>query len=358
MPTATEPKSWEEIEQLPKKEQLALLQRKLEKREPVERFSDIKVGDHLIKKTSMCGKVLYYHHFVCTKLESDGRRTIIHYHNTSSNASGECLSTSSFGSGCCGGKLASIKEITLPHKDLVESESELQKEGAEVERVVWPDELKCYPDQEVSKRAKGRLGEKDYDLEKNNCESFVMWCICGRNTSLQSAKPWLRKVLEVVNGGLVSFYQLGKNLPKVIVEIVEQDMGCSCLGNVIAEEGIESLSLIGCTAGVVVPLVIDVVSLVYSIWKTKQKWKSEVITREAFIQEVVGLVITGLFKFIGSVAGMFIGQIFIPIPFGGAIIGLFLGSLFGFWLGKRVSSLCLKRIASLWKSATPDIIQT
>jgi hypothetical protein len=174
------PKSWEEIKQLPEKEQLAFLQRKLERREPIEKFSDIKVGDHLIQKTSIRGKVLYYHHFLCTKLESYGRPTIIHYHNTTSNASRECLSTGSFGSGSCGGKLASIKEITLPHEDFVERESELQKT---VERVVWPDELKCYPDQEVSKRARERLGEKDYDVGTNNCESFVMWCKCGVSIS-------------------------------------------------------------------------------------------------------------------------------------------------------------------------------
>jgi hypothetical protein len=316
-------------------------------REPIRKFSDMKKGDHLVRHDSILGK-RYVHHFICTGVDSYGRPTIIHYHNTPSNAGREFFTTGSFGSGSSGGKLASIIEITLPHKDFIKNESELQKKGVEVERVVWPEELRCYPDQEVIKRARGRLGEQDYDLGTNNCESFVMWCICGKNISFQSSKLSVRIALEVVKGFIMSSFQLAYNLPKVILETVEQVLGRSCLGNMIAREGIESLSLIGCTAGVVVSLVIDVACLVYGIWEATQKWRKGVLikTREEFIEEVVGLVIKSWFRFVGSVAGMFIGQIFIPIPVVGAIVGILLGSGVGFGLGKFVSWSCSKRIAS------------
>ncbi|CAB4037074.1 Hypothetical predicted protein [Paramuricea clavata] len=316
-------------------------------REPIKKFSDMKAGDHLVRHSSLLGKH-YLHHFLCTGVKSDGQPTIIHYHNTRSNGSSRSILASLSGWGCSGGKLASIKEITLPHKDFIKNESELQKKGVEVERVVWPDELKFYPDQEVVKRARERLGEEDYDLETNNCESFIMWCKCGMNISLQSASPSVRIPSEVLKGLIMAVFQLCGNILKITVDIVEQALGRSCLGNAIAKYGTESLSVIGCTVGLVFALVIDVASLVYDIRQAKQKWRKGLLieTKEEFIKEVVGLVITSSFRSIGSVAGMFFGQMFIPVPVGGAIIGTFIGSGLGFGLGKFVSWLCSKRIAS------------
>ncbi|CAH3167922.1 unnamed protein product, partial [Pocillopora meandrina] len=58
----------------------------------------------------------------------------------------------------------------------------------EVERVVWPDELRQYSTEEVIARALRRMNEKYYHLINNNCESFVMWCLCDLNISLQVTK--------------------------------------------------------------------------------------------------------------------------------------------------------------------------
>ena len=80
--------------------------------------------------------------------------------------------------------------MTLPHKDFIKLEDELQAKGAEVERVVWPEELRRYSTEEVVRRAeKGRLSEKYYNVVKNNCESFVMWCLCDLNITLQVTPP-------------------------------------------------------------------------------------------------------------------------------------------------------------------------
>ena len=50
--------------------------------------------------------------------------------------------------------------ITLPHKDFIKDEDELQAKEREVERVVWPEELRRFSVKEVSDRAKRRTSEK------------------------------------------------------------------------------------------------------------------------------------------------------------------------------------------------------
>jgi hypothetical protein len=140
---------WKDIVKRDSKKQRELLEWQLQAREPIVKFSDMKVGDHLIKKKSVGGMVLYYHHFLCIGSEGDGWPTIIHYFNTATNAARQFLNTFGFGSGSALGQLGIVQEVTLPHKDFIESESELQEKGAEVERVVWPDELRRYPIEEV-----------------------------------------------------------------------------------------------------------------------------------------------------------------------------------------------------------------
>ena len=46
-------------------------------------------------------------------------------------------------------------------------------------------------------RALKRLGEVHYHVTENNCESFVMWCICNSNVSLQ-ATPKNISALNIV----------------------------------------------------------------------------------------------------------------------------------------------------------------
>ena len=140
---------WRDITKKHAKEQRKLLEWQLQAREPICKFSDIKIGDHLVKKTSVCGIVLYYHHFLCTGSDDEGRPRIIHYYNTATNAIHQLFTTYSFGSGSTLGQLGIVQEVALPHENFIKSESELQEEGAEVERVVWPDELKRYPVEEV-----------------------------------------------------------------------------------------------------------------------------------------------------------------------------------------------------------------
>ena len=140
---------WEYITKKPTKEQRELLKWQLQARELICKFSDIKKGDHLVRKTSVCGKVLCYHHFLCTGSDEKGQPKIIHYYNTPRNATVQLFTTYLFGSGSALGQVGIIQEFALPNEDFIASESELQVKDKEVERVVWPDELKRYPVEEV-----------------------------------------------------------------------------------------------------------------------------------------------------------------------------------------------------------------
>ena len=68
------------------------------------------------------------------------------------------------------------------------NEDNLQKQGVEVKRVLWPDGLRRYSVEKIKRRALIRLGEERYHVTENNCESFVMWCICNSNVSLQATR--------------------------------------------------------------------------------------------------------------------------------------------------------------------------
>ena len=133
---------------------MRLLRWKLQAREPIHRFSDMKAGDHLVRKNSFLG-IPYEHHFICIGFNCEGRPKIIHYYNTSANASLQMIGTSGLGR-----LRIAVQEMTLPHKDFIKSEDDLQAKGREVERVVWPEELRRFSVREVIRRTEKREDEK------------------------------------------------------------------------------------------------------------------------------------------------------------------------------------------------------
>ena len=49
---------------------------------------------------------------------------------------------------------------------------------------------RSFSDAEIVARARSRLGEKMYDILRNNCEHFSQWCVTGRRRSWQVRK-WM-----------------------------------------------------------------------------------------------------------------------------------------------------------------------
>ena len=343
---------WKGIEELESKEQLHLLRWQLQAREPIHRFSDMKAGDHLVRKgSSLGGLIPYEHHFICIGSNCEGLPKIVHYFNTTANASLQMSSTSGFGSGTAKEQLGEVQMMKLPHEDFIKNEDELQAKGREVERVVWPEELRRFSVREVITRALKRKDENFYHLMKNNCETFVMWCLCGLKISLQ-VTPLRKALYETGSGVLRSIWHGLQQIFKVVAELLDDfaaAIGRGATRSAVGQAAPKALSKVGVGVGVAVTVIIEAVMAGYDIYKASKKWKdTEVIeSREEFIKEVTDIVLLGLFRSGGSIAGMVVGQLVIPIPVVGGLVGAVLGVLGGHLLGKIVSEISAEDLAHL-----------
>ena len=315
---------------------MRLLRWQLQAREPIHRFSDMKAGDHLVRKSSLLG-TSYEHHFICIGSECKGRPEIVHYYNTAANATPQMISTSGFGSGTANGQIARVQVMTLPHKDFIKDENELQAEGREVERVVWPEELRRFSVLEVISRALKRKGEKFYDLLKNNCETFVMWCLCGLKVSLQ-VTPLRKALYESGSGALRSIRHGVEQIFKVGTELLDDfaaAIGRCATRRAVGQAASKGLSKIGAGVGAAVTVIIEALTAGYDIHNAYKKWKAEENgSREEFIKEVAEIVLLALFRSGGSIVGMIVGQVVIPIPVVGGLVGAVVGVFAGHLIGK------------------------
>ncbi|XP_028408609.1 uncharacterized protein LOC114531153 [Dendronephthya gigantea] len=339
---------WKDIKRRSEKNQKKFLKWHLQAREPINKFSDIKIGDHLVKKapSPFTKNALYYHHFLCTGRDSEGKPIITHYYNTPANAIKQIFTTLSFGSGSAKGQIASVQEYSLPHEDFIKSECELQEKGGEVERVVWPDELKRYPVEEVIKRARKRKDETLYDLINNNCESFVMWCICDCNISLQ-ATSFISALVEFVSGITSTFF---KGLQQVLQKIIK-----FCLVNTtfwktnsLTEAWRQAFSKENDPIfGIVLSVLAESINAAKSIYDAREKWENGVLitSRAEYIKAVIEAVVLALIRSGFSIGGTLIGPL-IPIPFVGSYFGELIGTFAGHLVGKGFSKIISETIAS------------
>ncbi|XP_058954187.2 uncharacterized protein [Pocillopora verrucosa] len=328
---------WKDIRKRKPEEQKHLLRWQLQAREPIRRLSDMKPGDHLLMTRNLGSSLEYAHHFLCSGIdEISGKPTIIHYYNTPGNAMKQLFPTS-LGSGSCLEQLGEIQQATLPDGDLiakndVDSETDLLR--VEVERVVWPDELRQYSTEEVIARALTRMNEKYYHLTNNNCESFVMWCLCDLNISLQVTQT--RKAFcETGSATIRTLWHGLQQLPKVGAEIWD-DIAAAAAGRAVGN----AFSKLGISIGVVTTVVVETIIAIVDIREEYKKWRSGVLvkTRKEFIAEVVDKVLLALFRSGGSIAGMIAGQILIPVPVVGGLVGALIGMFGGHLVEKGFSA--------------------
>ena len=214
---------------------------------------------------------------------------------------------------------------------------------------------------EIVARACTRKGERYYDLAKNNCENFVMWCLFDMNVSLQ-VKTWHGMLEESLSAmrfaGLSGFFQAAVermfcNLGDDFITIVSK--------LTTTTRRISSKVSVGVAAAA--GALIEIAIAVYDIHRAYKQWKGDenqpggilIKSREEFIVEVIEIITTGGARFGLGFVGMILGQIWIPIPGLGAIVGSLVGVLLGHLAGKGFNFILRKVILAVNSSSCSSV---
>lgn len=137
---------WKQFDKLPSSRKRKFLNPYLQKREPIYSYYDIQKGDHLVRTCStMMGLLKFEHHFLCIGHNERGTSFIVHY-----NAAKKGDFRRMFSCSLTHPSLARVNIMALP--DYID-EDNLQKQGVEVKRVLWPDELRRYSVEKITWRA-------------------------------------------------------------------------------------------------------------------------------------------------------------------------------------------------------------
>ena len=157
----------------------------------------------------------YDHHMLVIAVIDDVTLHVIHYTGEVADAAADSAVTSfgsfgSFGGGedvdCEGGGgtrggSAAVKEQKV----------RIQVRTEKVEVLEYPEQrgLSLFPPDEAIKRARSRLGEKEYGLFKNNCECFVNWAVTGIATSNQYESGKWSALLGAAVGAVSGYWKEG-----------------------------------------------------------------------------------------------------------------------------------------------------
>ncbi|KAH3867266.1 uncharacterized protein LOC127867485 [Dreissena polymorpha] len=302
-----------------------------------DKFKILKPGDHITCHRSY----IIYHHAIVVDVDQVGNRLqVIHYTTVKGKR-----------------KKAEIKKEWLDSDKL----------GGDWYRINYSKNVADKNKTElVLDRAHSRLGETDYKILKNNCESFASYCKTGVSDCFQT--KWLnRKVTEVslVNNNRVCneiVKIVGDEVATQITSNITEDVIKKSTAKMVLAESIERVgnasNFVG--AGLVVGL--ETCLMARDISEMYEKRKEGKMSRKVFTgmatqraTEAVGASVCtvglglGLEVFGGFIGGL-IGSV-VPVigtAFGGAIgsfIGSILGGVFGSLLGRAGGSFFGNMIA-------------
>ena len=153
--------SWKQFDKLSSSRKRKFLNPYLQTKKPIYGYYDKQKGDHLVRASStIMGLQKFEHRFLCIGHNERGAPFIVHYNATKKGAFRRLFSCS-----LTHPSLARVNIMALP--DYID-EDNLQKQGVEVKRVLWPDELRRYSVEKITWRALKRLGEAHYHVRENN----------------------------------------------------------------------------------------------------------------------------------------------------------------------------------------------
>lgn len=289
------------------------------KKQPVRKrifsINDVSVGDHVALHKEY---VLWHHAIVVSVQPRDMKLTIVHYTGGLKKHQGH---------------FTSVRQEELK-VDFDKNQIYLYDYGKD-----------CFPPQEVVERARSRLDEHRYNIFAQNCEHFAHWCKTGEGKSNQ-VKAFCRRLWKAcgsaagagVREGVVAACRgLIEGLPAKQVFRVGLTGGIERVQGVAGGAGLAA----GLKGGAVVfdvflNIALEAGLFAYCAYKSHQKYKSGDITKGEFRRELCQTGCECAGGLLGATGGGFLGQLAIPVPFLGSLVGCTLGTLIGRFLGSIV----------------------
>jgi len=205
-------------------------------------------------------------------------------------------------------------------------------------RIDYPKE-DIHPVDEVVKRACSRLGEAKYNPATNNCEHFARWCKTGCAQSGQVC-TFIGRLFLVGQSAVAKATQeaAADGVESLVARSLSTVVPISRAGQVFgATSGIVRNIKCGTMAcNFAITLALEAYVFGKDVLRAYRKYKSGAISRDEFRRllskngcESVGGLISG------SSMGI-AGQVLIPVPIVGGIVGCTVGSLIGRYIGALI----------------------
>ncbi|CAC5426802.1 unnamed protein product [Mytilus coruscus] len=282
-----------------------------------------------VKQVSNCSHIAVfrpflkiYHHYLVIEVQSDSM-IIIH------NIGGALKTLTARG-------FAEILEEKIKFTITKDSSCKLVSEHLDFDAGLYLIERSGYPSTEeeneyVIKRARTRLGEKDFKFSSKNCEWFVTWAITGigKCEQIENAGKAERMLADVLDGTVCNYRSAtAKTVIDQGLEVSAYAMQKVAASSAITGSGAAIAT--GClSAAVTAAPAIEIVAAGVSVKTLYKKWKKKQIDSRTFRREYIKKVSGTSMSIGGGIIGATVGQICFPVPIVGAIIGGVVGSLVG-----------------------------
>jgi len=275
----------------------------------IEDLRHVRRGDHIAWHKWYA----IWHHAIVVDVPAGGRElTVIHY-------TGGVVKVD--------GHLASIREETL----------EVNPSKEDVYRIDYqPGD--SYPADKVVWRARDRLREAKYNPFTNNCEHFARWCKSGRAECGQVSKFAERCRLACQSAVHKATQEMAGEAVESIVGSAGKVAAVGIRGRAgqvfgTASGAVRNVKCGALACSVAVNLAVEAALFTKDTVVAYRRYKSGAISRDEFRRQLAKLGCECVGGLIGGTGLGIVGQILIPVPFLGGLIGCTLGNLIGRYTG-------------------------
>lgn len=282
---------------------------KVSARTRITSLNQLRKGDHVMEESPLG----YWHHFIVEKVRPN---YIWRIHKTGNPQTGKY----------------SISVGDLTSKAQVVRNKFVLEPGMVVYRVEYPDEkdtpdghglTTVYPEDKVVRKARKRLGERNYNAIYRNCEHFCTECKTGKRISYQ-VYDFLWSILRLI-------FLILHGLVWGLVFIIATSTGFVAHTTILLSSHVIAL---------VMGFLQDALAVAFLVIKADQaKNKGHVtpVDAERFKAKRVTPIVLG---FVGYIVGAVLGFYHVPVPLIGSLLGAFLGHftwqllglMFGTWI--------------------------